>query len=136
MDSPLGILGYVWFVSDHDDCYAIPVKLLEQVHNFLANVAVEISCWLVGQDQRRLADEGAGYGNSLLLAAGKLAGVVVDPFAKSDLFEEFQSVFALFGSRHVWPVEEGQLDVFESGSSAQQIEVLEDKPDFPVPNRG
>ena len=49
-------------------------QLEQQVDDLPAGLAVEIAGRLVGQQQRGPADEGAGEGDPLLLAAGQLAG--------------------------------------------------------------
>src|SRR5690242_8567595 len=59
-------------VRDHADGRAIVVKLAEEVHDRLAVLRVEVARRLVGEEDERIADEGAGDGDALLLAAGKL----------------------------------------------------------------
>ena len=45
---------------------------------------VEVAGGFVGQDQRRLGDQRPGDGDPLLLAAGQLAGPVLDPVGEAD----------------------------------------------------
>ncbi len=49
---------------------------------------VEIAGGLVGEDQRGLVGEGAGDGDSLLLAAGELGGLVGQPFGEAERAEQ------------------------------------------------
>ena len=51
-------------------------KILEQLNDFAAGVGIEVAGGLIGQQQFRLVDEGAGDGDALLFAAGKLVGLV------------------------------------------------------------
>ena len=53
------------------------VQPLEQVQDLLAGPGIEVAGGLVGQEQGRVVDQGAGDGHALLLAAGELRGVVV-----------------------------------------------------------
>ena len=73
----LVIARHVQFVGDHDDGDALVVEFLEHAHDFDARLAVEVAGRLVGQQQRRLVDQRAGDGDALLLAAGKLVGMMV-----------------------------------------------------------
>ena len=58
---------------------------LEQaVDDDAAGGAVEVAGRLVGQDDAHAGGEGAGDGDALLLAAGKLARIVPQPMAEAD----------------------------------------------------
>ena len=48
---------------------------------------VEIAGRFVGQHQFGLVDQGAGDGDALLLAAGKLAGMMAEPVAEADFLQ-------------------------------------------------
>ena len=48
---------------------------------------VQVAGGLVGQQQARPADQRAGDGDALLLAARELVGQVVQPLAQPDLLE-------------------------------------------------
>src|SRR6266404_2571010 len=55
-------------VRSYDDCYANVLKATEQPHDFQRKVRIEIAGRFVGDEQRRLADDGAGYSDTLLLS--------------------------------------------------------------------
>ena len=52
------------------------VELVEEGHDLIAGVGVEVAGGLVGEDDGGLVDEGAGDGDALALAAGELVGLV------------------------------------------------------------
>ena len=89
-DDAFAVGGDVQFVRDHDDGDAGVVEFLEQAHDLDAGAGVEIAGRLVGQDQFRLVDQGAGDGDALLLSAGKLAGMMVAPVAQADFLQRLR----------------------------------------------
>ncbi len=70
VDDAVGVFGDVGLVSDEDDSVAFPVKLVEQRHDLDAGFGVEVAGRLVGQDDGRIIDKGAGDGDALALTAG------------------------------------------------------------------
>src|SRR5829696_2720852 len=60
-------------VGGHQDRGAGPVDALEQQHDVLAGVGVEVSGGLVGEQDQRPVDERPGDRHPLLLTAGQLA---------------------------------------------------------------
>ena len=50
----------------------------------MLGAGVEVAGGLVGEDDRRAADQGPGTGDALLLAAGELVGPVVQPVPEAD----------------------------------------------------
>ncbi|MNE17605.1 hypothetical protein D3C80_1105920 [compost metagenome] len=69
-----------------DDHQGVPLTMqgLEAVHHLGAALAVEGSGRLVRQDHLAAVDEGAGYADSLLLAAGELARLVAEPAGEAE----------------------------------------------------
>ena len=68
--------GDVCLVRDHDDGEpALAVEVREQLHDLVAARAVEVAGRLVGDEEHRVGDDGAGDRHALLLAAGEFAGV-------------------------------------------------------------
>ena len=65
----------------------LAVEFVEQRHDFLAGVAVQVAGRLVGQDQARPVDQRAGNGHALLLAAGNVVGQRFGVAAQADLVE-------------------------------------------------
>ena len=72
--------GPIVVVRHKDDGQAIVlVEFLEHCEDFLAGARIEVSGRFIGEQQWRMIHEGAGDGDALLLAAGKLRWLVVDP---------------------------------------------------------
>ena len=77
VDDAPGVGRDVRLVGDQDDGLAGVVELLEDADDLLRGARVEVAGGLVGEQDRRVGDQGAGDGHPLLLAAGELRGVVV-----------------------------------------------------------
>ena len=88
-DAAIGFGGDLGIVGDEDEGGAGALVVLKQeVENHAAVGGVEVAGGLVGHDDGRLDDEGAGDGDALLLAAGELDGVVVHALGEADGGEE------------------------------------------------
>ena len=72
------MLGDLRLVGDQDDGDSLLVELLKDGHHFEGGAAIEITGRFIGQQQGRPVDQRAGNGHALLLAAGKLGGIVVE----------------------------------------------------------
>src|SRR5690348_8177723 len=86
-DDALGVRGHVRLVRDHDHGLALFVEALEDREDLRARPGVEIPGGLVGQDHRRVVEEGARDGDTLLLTTRQLARLVRDAIAEADLLE-------------------------------------------------
>src|SRR5260370_26688441 len=75
-------------VRHHDDgpprARRRPVNLGDQVHDFLARLAVEVSGRLIRQQDHGAVYQSARNGGALLLAAGKLRGAVAYARSKAN----------------------------------------------------
>ena len=58
------------------DCFA------HEVENFSTRMAIEVSRWFIGEDDRRTGYERPGHGDTLLLTTGKLRGPVGETVRK------------------------------------------------------
>ena len=118
-------------MGDHDDGDALVVQFLEHAHDFDAGLAVEVAGRLVGEQQRRLVHQRAGDGDALLLAAGKLVGMMVGALAEADQFERVHGAFVLLVRLDaVAVVKHRHFDIFQRRGARQQVETLENKADF------
>ena len=134
-DDAVGVLGDVGLVGDEDDGVALGVEIVEEGHDLVAGLGVEVSGGLVGEDDGGVVDEGAGDGDALALAAGELVGLVHHAGAEVDALEHgLGAGDALGGGGAV--VDEGQLDVVQRGGAGEQVEGLEDEADLLVADAG
>src|ERR1700691_3265032 len=91
--------------------------------------------WLVGQNNARIHDHGARYGDPLLLSARELVGAVIEPPFQADPREGGHCPAAALGlpdSR----VQHGLLDVFDRRGARKKIETLKNETQHPVANFG
>jgi hypothetical protein len=58
----------------------------QEVDNCRACGPIQIACWFIGKDDLWPCGHGAGYGNTLLFAAGQLGWIMGEPMAKADGF--------------------------------------------------
>ena len=86
-------------MGDEDEGGAFDaVEVEEEFEDVRAVGGVEVAGGLVGEDDGRAEDEGAGEGDALLLAAGELDGVVVHAVAEADGGEELAGAGEAVGS--------------------------------------
>ena len=60
----------------HDRLVEFLAGHLQKIDHFIAGPAVQISCRLVAEQERRFCDKRPRDRNSLLLSAGEVAGIV------------------------------------------------------------
>lgn len=69
-DNPVGKFGDIWFVGDNYDRVALRMEFIEESHDLVTGLGVEVSSGFVGQDNGGVVDEGAGYCHALTLTSG------------------------------------------------------------------
>src|SRR5439155_4048710 len=69
VEGSFGVPRVTRIVGDHADGGAAAMELGQQVHDGFAAARVKIAGWFVGQQDQRLARDGACYGDPLLLTA-------------------------------------------------------------------
>ena len=106
------VAGDVQLVGHHHDGDPLVVEFLKHPHDLDAGLAVEVAGWLVGQQQGGLVDQRAGDGDPLLLAARKLAGMMVAPAPPDPPFPRLQRARPLLAAPQVGVlIEHGQFHV-------------------------
>ena len=88
-------------------------ELLEQRHHLDAGPRVEVAGGLVGEDDCGSVDQRARDGHALLLAAGELVRVVVEPLAEAHPLQRLARAPARAPAAGTPRVEQRQLDVLE-----------------------
>ena len=107
----------IGLVGHHDHGLSVTGEVAEDPHDLLRRRRIEIARWLVGEQNRRAVDECPGDRDALPLAAGELVGPMQHAIAELNRLEGFDGAGATLGGRHAG-VDEGQLDVVQSGCSA------------------
>ncbi len=82
-----GVLRDVLRMGDQNDRAPFGVKLLEQREDFVAALAVQGAGGLVGENHRRVIDQGTGNGDALLLAAGQFGRPVLGAITQAEPFQ-------------------------------------------------
>src|ERR687893_332115 len=104
------------------------VDAVQKLHDAHARVRVEVAGRLVGDEYRRLRDEGPGYRDALLLSAGEHIRILIhlprEPHKVEDL-GHLRPYGAAPLARNLHRVG----DVLGCGLVREQLEVLEDGPD-------
>ena len=109
----------------------LAIETLEEREHLEAGARVEVARGLVGEEERRIGDEGAGDGHALLLSARELVRRVVTAVAELHRPERGDGAVApLLGGDSA--VDERQLHVLLRGGTRQEVEPLEDEADEAV----
>ncbi len=128
--------GGVGVVGDHDDgFFEFLVEALEEGEDVGGAGGVEVAGGFVGEDEVGVGDDGAGDGDALFLAAGELAGEVVEAVGEADEIEGGGGIFAALFAGEGGELE-GQLDVFEGVEDGDEVEGLEDEAEVVVAPAG
>ena len=110
------------------------VELVEQLDDRGARGGVEVARRLVGQQQRRVADDGAGDRDPLAFAAGELVRAVAVPVCEADAVERAPCPPAALRAGDAG-VEQAVRDVVHRGHAVGEVELLEHEPDPVRPQR-
>src|SRR5216684_3219032 len=119
----VGQAGDDGIMRDHDDGASLSVHFTQFAEHDFFIYGIQVAGGLVGEDDVRVVDQGAGDADALLFATGKLRGQMVSAVFKTNVIERGQS-FSLV--RHAVKVLR-QHDVFECGEVGDQMELLEDE---------
>ena len=121
----MGQCGDLGIVGDEDQGGAgLAIAREEEFKDLLAVDGIEVAGGLVGHDDGRFHDEGAGQGDALLFAAGELNRIMIDAVSQSDLIEQL----AGGGDTVAFQIQlKGQQDVFKRGERGDELIGLEDK---------
>jgi acyl-CoA thioesterase-1 len=118
-------------VRDHHERRApLTVEFLHQLDDRLAGDAVEVASRLVCEQDLRIIHEGARERDPLLLAAGQLRRIVVQPMAQADTLEQASGALSDIAlsaqlQRH--------LNVLVGGQGGHELKRLKDKADGGAP---
>jgi hypothetical protein len=122
-------------VGDHHH-RPLPVRLLAQQFEDLRRVVlIEVAGWLIGEEQPRLVDQGAGDRHPLHLATAEVPRRGVELAAQPDLLEQRRR--PLVRATAVHPGDRRrQLDVLAGAEAGEEVEELEDEAEIGGPEPG
>src|SRR5574341_828687 len=102
---------------------ALAVEFDQQLKDVFAVPRIQVARRLVGQQNLRIVGEGARDGYALLLAAGKLRGIMMAAIVQSNFVE--QSLRAFAGARNTHDLHRRQ-DILVSRERWDQVEGLKE----------
>jgi hypothetical protein len=120
------ITGGFGIVRDHQDGLTQPmVQVAEQGQHGVRVFSIQIAGGFIGQQDSRLIDDGACNGDTLLLAAGKRAGLVIQAALDA---EQLQDVEELRRERSISMSDiPRDLDIAARGEGGEEIVFLENE---------
>ena len=118
--SIVGVMGY------HDDGGTVLIELCEQAHHLGTILRVEVTRWLVGKDELRTEDHGAGDGHALLLTAGELMREVLSAVADVHALHHLLHLLLALALRYA-EIGERQFDVLFHIELVDEVETLKDE---------
>ena len=126
--------GDLAVVGDHEHGRALAVERPQQLEDLAAGARVEVAGGLIGEHDRRRADERARDRHALALAPGQQRRGLAHAVAEPDAVERRgRRPAALAGGGA--GVEQAVGDVLQRAVGLQQVELLEDEADATRPER-
>jgi hypothetical protein len=135
VDLALRRRGDARVVGDEHDRPTVRVQRAQDVEDVMAGLRVEVAGRLVGEDDRRVGDDGPGDGDPLLLAAGQLPRLVPEAVAEAEPLEGLAGARLALAARDAL-VQQRRRDVLERRGPRQEVVGLEDEADRPAADRG
>jgi hypothetical protein len=121
---------------EHNGEPIFDVDLAEEVQNLASCPGVKIAGRLVGDQKRASVDKCPRDRDTLLLTAGKLRWLVIEPIAQPDSLEKRARPGTYFTiGIVVCAIQARHHYVFERRHTRQEIEILEDETDLSAPQR-
>ena len=123
----VGLGGDAGVVCYEHDGFAALLKSMEGLHYKRSGGGVQVSRWLIGQDDGWVINEGACDCDALHLAARELGYAVVPVVdRKRDGLQRVNGAHFALATGHIG-VGQRQHDVFDNRQARQQVEALKDK---------
>src|SRR5439155_24480858 len=113
-------------VRDHEQCHAVAIQIFQDAQNLVLELRVEGTGNLVTKKSVRLHGQSTGDGDTLLLAAGKLAGIGGVSIAESDPRQQAHAALHGYCSFPLQHLERGFDDVLQSRQVGEELKILED----------
>lgn len=135
-DSPLRTCSDRRIVGHQDHRLAFfDIKPLEFREDFGTRCGIEVASWLVGKQDLRPIDQGSRNGDALLLAAGKLVGLVVGAVRETDAAQEIERPGPALTPANA-SIDKRQFDIVECGLPFDQVETLKNEAELAIAQMG
>src|SRR5438445_1532306 len=123
----MGIMGH------HDDSFAVlPIKRLEQIQDLVTRFAIQVTGWLITQQESWVGDNAAGNADALLLAARECARIMLCPLGKANHRQSRGDMLLPFGPAEARE-QQGQFDIPLGRKHRPQVVKLKHESDMPRP---
>ena len=115
-------------VRHHDHGNLLPhVEVDEDLHDNVCAACIQITCWLIEEQNLGLVRDGASNSHSLLLTTGQLVREVIHSLFEADVLQELAgSVADLLSGKFSLELHR-KFNVFESSKRTNQVEGLENE---------
>ena len=115
-------------MGGHDQGFAGgAAQFQQQIEDGAAGALIKVAGGLVGEDERRIMDKGAGDGDTLLFAAAQFVGIAAQSITQADAGQQIGGAamsFAIAAGQF-----NGQAHIFQHRQGGDQVEELEDDAD-------
>ena len=131
-DPVRNIFGKIHLVGDdyHSDVFGCQV--LDDLQDLAGELGVKGRGWLIEEQDVGVHAQGSGNGNSLLLSAGELVGVIVFFVGQAHFFQKLSCLGVDFFFVSFLDFNGGVNNIFDDGKMGEKIEVLEYQADFSI----
>ena len=116
-------------MRDENDGAALLIELLEELQHLVARFGVQRAGRLIRHDDGRVRRDGAGDGDTLLLAAGHLRWLIPAAVDKADALERLDGQLVPVVDADAL-IDKRQLDVLLHGERLDEVILLENKADL------
>ena len=116
-------------MGDHHDGSAVGVQFLDLVDDLGGGLAVQGACGLIGEEDLRVVDHGAGDAGALELTAADLVDIVIGDLDDAEFSHDLFAAGDLFGSGFLCflALDRGEKDVVHDGQVLHHEHLLEDE---------
>ncbi|MNZ73825.1 hypothetical protein D3C78_922530 [compost metagenome] len=121
-------------MGNDDDGAAFGVQFVENTQNLIAAGAIQRAGRLVRKNDLGIVHQSAGDGNTLLLAAGKLAGTVIDAFRHTETAKQPRGIAPAI-ALCLSGIDRRNFNITERRQLGKQMVTLEDKTEIFAPQR-
>ena len=121
-------------VGDHDNRGAAGIELLDESHDVLAGLAIQVSGRFVSEDDVGRADQRSRDRDPLPFATRELGRFVAHPMGEADLSQSLLCEGPSVAQGHA-RIEQSIGDVVQRRLSSEEEELLKDEPDVTGPQR-
>ena len=130
LDDLIHIFTHAQVVGDHDPGLVLFVDQIgEDLDDLVGPFGVQAGGGFIGQDHAGVVDQGAGDGDPLLLAAGKLAWQVVQAVFQAQTGQQVRGALTAVATILLVQAQH-QLDIFEGAQIGHQVVGLEGEADL------